>query len=554
VGVAPGPGERTSKDDLVDRLAHAFDSADAIARMLDGAPRGTVDLFKEALLDGGVRVPYTYGFSPAARHRRPDLDWLLDRGLLMRANYDFAEVPREVSLTHRIRLVPRLQPAPPAADAGATTVDLASRDEAAARAATTIVALVDGLCLAWADDPPTTLRSTGGIGAREFKRLAKLLNADEVDIPFVIELAAAADLVTFESDRTDERVLPTEHYDEWRSLALAGRWSALIDAWRAAPRWLSLGGQRADDGKLIPALAAIASAHSAHTQRDTVLDALAALGDGVAPSPDALAAHVTWFAAGMWAGPAPAVMLVEWFLVEAERLGVTGHGALVRKDATELVGTASAEITLQADLTAITTGALVPDLAALLDDAADVESAGAATVWRFGEATIRRALDLGRDAGAIVGALEAAATKGVPQPLRYLIADVARRHGQLRVGGVASFVTSDDPALLAAAVRAKGAAKLGLRLVAPTVAVASAPVAKVLDALRAAGQFPVEVDEHGGAVIRGRSTRRAEPTSARAVVPMRARSPRRGRSRGDASAVVAAWRSAPNRGGRGALP
>ena len=50
---------------------------------------------------------------------------------------------------------------------------------------------------------------------------------------------------------------------------------------------------------------------------------------------------------------------------------------------------------LQADLTAVAPGPLEPDLARRLQVAADVESRGGATVYRFTAQSVRRALDLG---------------------------------------------------------------------------------------------------------------------------------------------------------------
>ena len=65
---------------------------------------------------------------------------------------------------------------------------------------------------------------------------------------------------------------------------------------------------------------------------------------------------------------------------------------------------------------------------------ADVESSGGATVYRFTESSVRRALDAGRSASECHAFLAAVSRTAVPQPLTYLIDDVARRHGRLRVG------------------------------------------------------------------------------------------------------------------------
>ena len=89
---------------------------------------------------------------------------------------------------------------------------------------------------------------------------------------------------------------------------------------------------------------------------------------------------------------------------------------------------------LQADLTVIVPGPLERDLAEQLAAVATVESAGAAMVYRISEASIRRALDTGRTAGELHALFARHSKTPVPQGLTYLIDDVARRHGQLRVG------------------------------------------------------------------------------------------------------------------------
>ena len=51
---------------------------------------------------------------------------------------------------------------------------------------------------------------------------------------------------------------------------------------------------------------------------------------------------------------------------------------------------------VQADLTVVAPGPLEPSLAIDIGQVADVESAGSATVYRVTEASVRRALDIGR--------------------------------------------------------------------------------------------------------------------------------------------------------------
>ena len=89
---------------------------------------------------------------------------------------------------------------------------------------------------------------------------------------------------------------------------------------------------------------------------------------------------------------------------------------------------------LQADLTVVVPGPPARDLAVELAAVADRESAGAASVFRVTEATVRRALDSGRSAGELHAFFAGHTKTPVPQGLTYLIDDVARRHGRLRVG------------------------------------------------------------------------------------------------------------------------
>lgn len=142
---------------------------------------------------------------------------------------------------------------------------------------------------------------------------------------------------------------------------------------------------------------------------------------------------------------------------------------------------------VQADLTVVVPGPLQRDLAEELATVATVESAGAAMVYRVSEQSIRHALDIGKTRDWMHAFFADHSKTPVPQGLTYLIDDVARRHGQLRIGMAASFVRCEDPALLAQAVAAPAAEDVALRTLAPTVAVSPAPIGEVLAALRAAG-------------------------------------------------------------------
>src|SRR5690606_28030611 len=136
------------------------------------------------------------------------------------------------------------------------------------------------------------------------------------------------------------------------------------------------------------------------------------------------------------------------------------------------------------DLTAVVPGRPTAELAALLELASDVESRGAALTVRFGPESVRRALDTGLEAGALLERLREVSLTPLPQALEYLVTDTARRHGRLRVGGAAGYVRLPDEATTQALLADPRLAGLGLREVAPTVLVSAAGPAELLEALR----------------------------------------------------------------------
>ncbi|WP_043673553.1 helicase-associated domain-containing protein [Streptomyces xylophagus] len=176
-------------------------------------------------------------------------------------------------------------------------------------------------------------------------------------------------------------------------------------------------------------------------------------------------------------------------------------------------------VLLQADLTAVAPGPLQRPLADMLDVLADVESKGGATVYRFTPGSVRRALDAGRSASDLHDFLTAHSRTPVPQPLAYLIDDVARRHGHLRIGAASAYVRCDDDAVLSEILADKRSAGLRLRRLAPTVLAAQADPAALLDGLRAMGFAPAAESADGDVVITRAHAHRTPPRTAPEPVP-----------------------------------
>lgn len=214
------------------------------------------------------------------------------------------------------------------------------------------------------------------------------------------------------------------------------------------------------------------------------------------------------------------------------RPAVAGPPAAALSPAEQAVATAAAarllgpllpepldHVLLQADLTAVAPGPLRRPLADVLSVLADVESKGGATVYRFTPGSVRRALDAGRSASDLHAFLAEHSRTPVPQPLTYLIDDVARRHGHLRVGAASAYVRCDDDAMLNEILADKRAAGLRLRRLAPTVLAAQADPAALLDGLRAMGFAPAAESAEGDVLITRAHAHRTPPRTAPEPVP-----------------------------------
>jgi hypothetical protein len=123
----------------------------------------------------------------------------------------------------------------------------------------------------------------------------------------------------------------------------------------------------------------------------------------------------------------------------------------------------------------------------------------------------------------VLTALTDASHTPVRQPLDYLVRDVARRHGQARVGSIAAYIRCDDEATLGAMVADRALAPLQLRAVAPTVLVSPAAAMTVLDFLRDNGFSPVAESADGGVMVpaaghhRTPARRRTDPPAVQTV-------------------------------------
>jgi Helicase conserved C-terminal domain len=451
-------------------------------------------------------------------------------------------VPAEVRIALRDKPLPfdPVEPTLPIAEASPEMVERESR-----------AALVQfsEACLTILDhvrDRPVAWVRTGGIGAREVSRVAKACKVEVPVVRLVLECAYAAGLLEW-----DGPVLRCgEVAGAWRDLDPGARVTLLLERWPVIPwsptqthdaagKALAVGDMDRDcprcvDGRMttlaewlrVPpgrgvddaALATLVSwirplAHTAHRE--------------IVEEPDPWGYGYGRGRRGGGGGGGTPRAVPDPFIVpddeptlgtvadEARLLGLVAHGAaapllhaLLAGDrarvvalADEMLPAAAGQAAFGSDLTAVVTGPPTGDLSSLLDSCADRESRGGAVTWRFTTTSVRRALDAGVTAAELASRLESVATTGLPQPLTYLLGDVGRRHGSLRVAPARAVIRCEDEGLLAEVASDRKLRKVRLRLVAPTVAVSSVGEAETIEALRAAGYLPMPwagADDAGG--------------------------------------------------------
>ena len=371
--------------------------------------------------------------------RNQAMRWAIERGLMNGPTFapgPFMPTEIAVALSGRTIHAP-FTPYPPPIPTAA--VDPATVDSGAAAAAADFagqaVAVLDLIARA-----PLPQLKSGGVGARELTRVAKATAIDESAARLVIELAAELGLLGMDAGF----LRATEAYPLWRELEPAAAYSTLLETWLIAPfnptesidregRTIRLrhrnGPRRPSSGpRRVPDRTGLAAARAVdHSGGGGTRIGLGATELGYVPQ-DATKPYAT-----VWA--------------EAVRLGLVAAGALSPigralddRDRKQLASLLQAMLPANtdsarfgSDLTVLVSGSPSARVSGLLDRTADRESRGAGVTWRFSPASVRHAMDEGADAGGLLADLEAIAIGELPQPLRYLINDVARRHGELEV-------------------------------------------------------------------------------------------------------------------------
>ena len=475
---------------LADLEGAPADAKKVLDRLVWGPPRGSI---------GDIKNP------------GPGVAWLLERKFLVPLDQRTVILPREVGIylrggkTHKENLI-----SPPVLSG--TKRDERQVNLAAIANISTVLRWVEELLNFWAEEPADALRA-GGLGVRDLKIIANHLGIDESCAAFITELAYLTSLISIDAD---DRIMPSNKFDVWLMQTPADRWQVLASAWLITSRVSGLVGRA--ETKNVAALGPELDRVNAARVRALTLSILEE-NPLLAPDSPSFNALIAWRAPAR-RNSSSQEDFSAWSLREAEWLGITGQGAIskygvgfLRGEELKIINDDLPKtvdhILIQSDNTAIAPGPLEHEISQQLAIMAEIESRGGATVYRFSEATIRRALDHGKTGDEIKAFLIKSSKTPMPQPLEYLIADVAKKHGKLRVGNISSFIRCEDTALIAQIMNDKKLDVLALRRIAPEVIVCDHDATDAMRILRESGYIPA-AESANGLLLTGQRSNRAQ--------------------------------------------
>ncbi len=369
----------------------------------------------------------------------------------------------------------------------------------------------------WHADPPQVLKR-GGVPVRDMKRLATAAGTDLTVWTTVVHAAWVASLVGHDGDTWQV----TRDFARAMEAPVPERWADLVIAWARGNYVGSVAGTRlgeegADASSQHEAIRAGLSSAVGRTGVKTRRKHLLRI---VADFPDQHCTDDVLARSLAWAFPTiPGAVIREEATAFAREAAVFG---LVADDAPTSLGLALAatdDMDIASAITHMTTelDALLPvpvdnvildsDLSmtvpglpsapvAKVLEWATVLTRGAGITARFTAESIGRAIDSGEDPDHVIAELEKISLTGVPQPLEYLIKDVARSRGQVHVGTARAVITGEEEHL-DHLMAAPEAASLSLVRLAPTVISTTAEPSYVMGQIRQAGLAPLVTGADG---------------------------------------------------------
>ncbi|PZE29461.1 helicase-associated domain-containing protein [Curtobacterium sp. MCLR17_042] len=376
-------------------LAEALRSDDAVDAAVEHLPRATI----LALRDGGA----VDALGPAIELGLADEDGAVDDAVAARV----AAHPDLTSLDEQPGGPEQVRPAAPALDAAALE---RARTTGAEQAFATMTVLAE--LLRAVDAGAVRELVKGGIGMPLARTLAERIGTDA---ELVAGRLALLDGIGF-ADPDTGRWIVTDPGHAWLLAGWPERWVSLVAAW---------------SDTLPPAV------HQVLELADGDLRDLVPLGRWAYPAGsrwlDALLLDVAGTAASLG-------LAVDGIVTSTGRALLDGDADQASDD---LPGTVE-RVYLQHDLTVIAPGPLAPVDDDALRTVAVLEAPGLAARYRISEDTLRAAFRAGHSRDDLLSLLGRLSATGIPQPLAYLIDQVAGRDGSIVVdrgpGGVGTEV------------------------------------------------------------------------------------------------------------------
>ncbi|PZF41074.1 MULTISPECIES: helicase-associated domain-containing protein [unclassified Curtobacterium] len=376
-------------------LAEALRSDDAVDAAVEHLPRATI----LALRDGGA----VDALGPAIDLGLADEDGAVDDAVAARV----AAHPDLTSLDEHPGGPEQVRPAAPALDAAALE---RARTTGAEQAFATMTVLAE--LLRAVDAGAVRELVKGGIGMPLARTLAERIGTDA---ELVAGRLALLDGIGF-ADPDTGRWIVTDAGHAWLLAGWPERWVSLVAAW---------------SDTLPPAV------HQVLDLADGDLRDLVPLGRWAYPAGsrwlDALLLDVAGTAASLG-------LAVDGIVTSTGRALLDGDA---EQAADDLPGTVE-RVYLQHDLTVIAPGPLAPVDDDALRTVAVLEAPGLAARYRISEDTLRAAFRAGHSRDDLLSLLGRLSATGIPQPLAYLIDQVAGRDGSIVVdrgpGGVGTEV------------------------------------------------------------------------------------------------------------------
>ena len=409
---------------------------------------------------------------------------------------------------------------------------------------------------------------SGGVGKRDAQTLARAAGTDTARFALLVELASSLGWLATTRDPADPQWKPTAEFDTAAASPRELVWTELVTAWLTHPVDIAhvLAGST-PAGERIHLLGRDDHARTAFggipasrpqilTLRRLILVALLQQGNGQALSEEDLVSLLSFThpllsavrpnevaqvldeaeSFGLTASPlghadAHALTpigrtLTEWIAavddpsdvlgsstVRAQELAA-GPPAALREQIAALLPALETAVTLQSDLTGVAFGPLDHTVRLRLERIADVDTRGQGTVYRFTDNSVTRALRTGESVESILAVLEETSATGVPTTLDHLVRAAGARLHRIRVARARSVVVVDDPTDLDILLDDPVASAIGLRRLAPTVAVADASSDRVSALLETEDRPILRIDPDA-----------EDPAGSRAPVPARAAPP-----------------------------